>query len=208
MFRLLRAIVLMVSGVTLAVHADNITLTGTITQSQNDQPGNPAVNNPSLNNINDGNSYSATLNFTGSILLPGSYSLTGALFSDPTGPATENGFTSGTIVISQSSGVDTFSVQACLTGFTCNTGNELDLNFTIAASGLNGTISQRNRFPDCCRSTFWKIAAAPTSTHQSPTTHTSPPFPSLAHCYYWHRGWLWSEPEIGGPKDKSRFSNH
>jgi hypothetical protein len=138
MFRLLRFLVLMVSGCALAAYADNITLTGIITQSQNDQPGNPAINNPILNNINDGNSYSATLNFTGSILTPGSYSLTGALFSDPSGPASENGFSSGTIVISQSSGVDTFSVQACLMGFTCNIGNELDLNFTIAASGLNG----------------------------------------------------------------------
>jgi hypothetical protein len=131
--------VLMLSGFALTAHADSITLTGTITQSQNDQPGTPAINNTSLNNINDGDSYSATLDFSGSILMAGSYSLTGALFSDPSGPASENGFGSGTVVITQASGVDTFSVQACLTGFTCNLGNELLLNFTIAAAGLNGT---------------------------------------------------------------------
>lgn len=123
----------------LGARADNFTVTGTITQSQNDQPGNPAINNPSLNNVNDGDSYSATLSFSGSILGPGSYSLTSALFSDPSGPASENGFDSGTIVISQSGGVDTFNIQACLAGLGCNTGNELDLEFTILAAGLNGT---------------------------------------------------------------------
>ena len=129
----------MALGCALAAHADSIVLTGSITQSQNDQPGNPAVNNTSLNKINDGDLYSATLNFTGSILAPGTYSMTGASFNDPTGPASEHGFDSGTLVVSKASGVDTFSIQLCLMGFICNTGNELDLNFTIAASGLNGT---------------------------------------------------------------------
>lgn len=132
------ALVLTVLLCAMGAQADNITLTGTITQSQNDQPGNPAVNNPSLNNVNDGDAYSATLMFNGSILAPGTYSLTGALFNDPAGPATENGFDSGTIVISQSGAVDTFFIQACLAGFTCDTGNELDLNFTVAAAGLDG----------------------------------------------------------------------
>ena len=135
----LYALALTVLICAIGATADIITLTGTVTQSQNDQPGNPAINNPSLNNVNDGDAYSATLIFNGSILTPGTYSLTGALFSDPAGPASENGFGSGTIVISQSGAVDAFSIQACLAGFTCNTGNELDLNFTIAAAGLDGS---------------------------------------------------------------------
>lgn len=139
MLRIFRTITLMISVSVLAAHADQITVTGTITQSQNDQPGNPAINNTSLNNIKDSDSYSATLDFNGSISGIGTFALTGASFTDPSGPASENGFGSGTIAISQASGVDTFSVQACLTGFPCNTGNELDLNFTIAASGLNGS---------------------------------------------------------------------
>ena len=133
------ALVLSVLICALEARADNFTVTGTITQSQNDQPGNPAINNPSLNNVNDGDAYSATFTFNGAILSPGNYSLTGAVFSDPTGPASENGFDSGTIVISQSGEVDTFSIQACLAGLDCNTGNELDLEFTILAAGLNGT---------------------------------------------------------------------
>jgi hypothetical protein len=133
------ALVLTLLICALGARADSFTFTGTITQSQNDQPGNSAINNPSLNNVNDGDSYSATLAFNGSIVGPGSYSLTSALFSDPTGPASEDGFDSGTIVISQSGGVDTFNIQACLAGLDCNTGNELDLEFTILAAGLNGT---------------------------------------------------------------------
>lgn len=136
------SIPIVVLGLALAGFADSITLTGVITQSQNDQPGNPAINNPTLNNINDGEAYSLALNFAGSITSPGSFALTGGLFSDPNDPAgnaTESGFGSGTLVITQSAGVDTVAGQLCLTGFVCNTGNELDLNFKIPASGLNGS---------------------------------------------------------------------
>lgn len=104
MLRIPRTFVLMVSCYALEAHAhaDSITLTGIITQSQNDQPGNPAISNTSLNAINDGDSYSATLDFSGSISMAGSYALTGALFSDPSGPASENGFGSGTMIRSAS----------------------------------------------------------------------------------------------------------
>ena len=141
MFRFM-AIPIVVLSFALVGFADSITLTGVITQSQNDQPGNPSVNNPALNNINDGEAYSVSLNFDGSITIPGSFALTGGLFRDPNDPAgnaTEGGFGSGTLVITQAAGIDTFAGQLCLTGFVCNTGNELDLNFKIPAAGLNGS---------------------------------------------------------------------
>jgi hypothetical protein len=60
--------------------ADMMTFGGLITQSTQDGAG-PAVNNPGLNNIRDGDVYSVNLNFAGSginsINSPGTYNLTG-----------------------------------------------------------------------------------------------------------------------------------
>lgn len=95
------SIPIVVLSFTLVGFADSITLTGVITQSQNDQPGNPAISNPTLNNINDGEAYSLALNFAESMTTPGSFALSGGLFSDPNDPAgnaTESGFGSGTLV--------------------------------------------------------------------------------------------------------------
>ena len=122
-----------------SVRADDITIGGTISQSTQDGTG-PAVNNPGLNSILDGDSHTTSLHFTGAITTPGTYDLTGSslVFSDPSARATENSFNSISLTITQSGGVDEFSILACLTtGSSCAVGNQLDLNFTISSSQLN-----------------------------------------------------------------------
>lgn len=147
MFRSFYALVVVALACSaVPVFADQITVSGAITQSTADGTG-PAVNNGSLNNITDGDSYSVSLNFTGSISGPGTYnlatSLTGAslVFSDPAASSTETAFdyANSTIQITESAGVDTFNWLACLTtgAFGCTGGNQLDLIFTIAAADLN-----------------------------------------------------------------------
>lgn len=119
-----------------AAQADNITVTGTISQNALDTSGG-STDNPSLNNVLDGSSYSVTIN-----LLNGSLDGFGATFSDdanPAGNATENRFQSITIAESSPAGaVVTFSISACLVGYSCfaNTGGELDLSFSIASTDL------------------------------------------------------------------------
>src|SRR5215470_1925279 len=75
--------------------ADLITISGEITQSAPDGTG-PAANNPSLNNILDGQAYTIALSFAGSISVPGTYDLTGSnlLFSVSGAPASESSFDS------------------------------------------------------------------------------------------------------------------
>lgn len=115
-----------------------ITVGGTIYQP-NANP--PAMNNPSLDNVLAGDVYSVTLNSTGSITAPGTYtSFSGADFSDFTHSADENQFISVSLTISPpSGGMDEFSVLGCLsTGiYGCSGGNQLDLNFMIPAGSLN-----------------------------------------------------------------------
>src|SRR5215467_10053110 len=73
--------------------ADSITFGGSITQSTSDGTGS-AANNPTLNNIADGDTYSVVVNFPTSITSTGTYALApGSLtFSDPSAPATESSF--------------------------------------------------------------------------------------------------------------------
>jgi hypothetical protein len=54
----------------------------------------PAVNNPSLNSIADGDAFTVTLNFAGSITAAGTFSLAGATLSflDAAAPASETSF--------------------------------------------------------------------------------------------------------------------
>jgi len=114
-----------------ALQATTITIQGTINQSTADS-GTPAVNNPSLNNIADGDAYTVTLTFSGPVTAPGTFALTSVLFSDPTAPASESAFISGSMTITQSAGNDQFSVLGCLIdASSCLLGNELDLNFMI-----------------------------------------------------------------------------
>jgi hypothetical protein len=133
------AIAMLASGFPAVALADQITFSGSITQSTPDGTG-PAVNNPSLNNISDLQAYTVTLIFAGSITAPGNYNLTGSslTFSDPAAPATETGFSSISLAITGNGDFDEFSLLACLaTGGGCAAGNQLDANFTILATMLN-----------------------------------------------------------------------
>jgi len=119
--------------------ADIVQVTGTITQDLTDS-GATAGSNPALEAIKDGDLYSVQLTFNGPILAPGVFSLTSVQFKDLTHPVVENAFISGSMTITQSSGVDTFSALGCLIdAVTCLAGNQLDLNFEIPSSGLNMT---------------------------------------------------------------------
>jgi hypothetical protein len=117
-------------------HADGITVGGVITQP-NENP--PAMFNPGLDNIMAGDLYSFTLNFTGSIIAPGTYTtFTSADFADLTNPADESSFISQSLTITSSGGMDTFTDLVCLISASdCTMGNELDLNFMIPSASLN-----------------------------------------------------------------------
>ncbi|MGA3025684.1 MAG: PEP-CTERM sorting domain-containing protein [Bryobacteraceae bacterium] len=138
--------------VTVPVHAGTITITGTMTQDTADV-GSPAVANPSLNNILDGDSYSVTLNFAGTLTGPVTDDpLVSASFSDASAGALENGFFPGSltnVTIVQSAGFDQFTVLACLidNSVNCESGNQLALNFQIAAASLNGTVVTASAIP-------------------------------------------------------------
>jgi len=124
-----------------SAQADTITFGGEITQSTSDGTG-PATNNTSLNTIADGDAYTVTLTFGGSLLLtPGTYDLTGAslLFSVPTAPAIESAFDLVSLTIAANGLYSDFSLLACLTtgSFACGGGNELDANFSILTADLH-----------------------------------------------------------------------
>jgi hypothetical protein len=133
-------LLLVIGCASVSLHASETTIVvgGTITQSTQDGTG-PAVNNPSLNNIMDGDAYTLSLVFTGSITGPGTYTnFTSADFTDLTNPADESSFISQSLVITNSGGVDTISDLVCLPT-DCLSGNQLALNFMIPAGSLNGT---------------------------------------------------------------------
>jgi hypothetical protein len=73
-------IALVCCGLAVAASADTISFGGVIIQSTQHGTG-PAVDNPSLNNIQDLQAYTTTLTFAGSITAPGTYA-----------PAMESGF--------------------------------------------------------------------------------------------------------------------
>ena len=124
--------------------ADTITINGQITQSTSDQTG-PAVNNPSLNDIQDSQPYTLLLTFLGSITNPGLYSTTGGtlpgaslVFSVPAAPSTENSFGPISLSITANGSFDDVSLLGCLTtGSDCFAGNQLTANFRIPATDLN-----------------------------------------------------------------------
>jgi len=122
------------------VRAGAITLTGAITQDLADSLETASAN-PSLNNVADGDAYSVVLNFSGTISGPvAAFALSSIQFTDMTNSASENAFISGSLTMTQASGVDTFSVLGCLIDpSTCPLGNELDLNFEIPSTGLTQT---------------------------------------------------------------------
>jgi hypothetical protein len=119
--------------------AATIVFSGVITQSTQDGTG-PATNNPSLNNIQDLQTYSVTLAFPGSITGPGTYNLTGSnlTFSVPAAPATESSFGSISLTIIPNGVFDDLSLLGCLTtGSGCFVGNQLTGDFRIPAALLN-----------------------------------------------------------------------
>jgi hypothetical protein len=121
--------------------ADAITFSGIITQSTSDGTG-PAMNNPSLNNIADGDSFAVTLAFTGSITGPGTSGLPGAtlVFVDSTASVSETALGgSKSVSVASDGGSYDLSVFGCLsTGSDgCLGGNYLSANFQIPMSALN-----------------------------------------------------------------------
>src|SRR4051794_9067629 len=113
-------IVLFLSLVTVTpVRADTLTIGGLINQSVQDGTG-PAENNPGLNQISDGDLYTVSFSFSGSVTTPGLYQVTGLTFSTG-GGVVENAFGSGTLSITQSGASSVFSLFGCLaTGSSCN----------------------------------------------------------------------------------------
>ena len=147
-----------------AAAADDLTFSGTITQSTADGTGvydystnsYQAVNNSSLNNISDGDTYTVTLDFSGSIPSPGTYDLTGAAFTDtqPGVSASETGFDlanplTSLTVVSDGANDDLF-LSVCLTataGSACDQGDELQVYFAIPASDLNSPVTSASVIP-------------------------------------------------------------
>ena len=139
MLRYIRVLALLLLTGAAGLHADTITVTGSITQSTQDSTG-PASNNSALNNILDGDPFSVTFGFDGAITSPGTYnSLTGTSLIFTDGAIGESSFSSESLTIFQSGSVDQFSFLGCLaTGTACDQGNQLDLTFQIAAvAGIN-----------------------------------------------------------------------
>ena len=133
---------LFVAAIGTAAYADSFSIGGTITQSSPEGTG-PAFNNPSLNNVADGDTWMLSLPFDGAIRGPGTYSSlanSNPTFSDATAGASEGdvGFTS--LSISQVGGLDAFSLFGCLnTGSGCFFGNDLSVSFQIAAADFSSS---------------------------------------------------------------------
>jgi hypothetical protein len=124
-----------------AAGAATITLDGLITQSTQDGTG-PAVNNPTLNNIGDGDAYTILLTFPGSISSPGAFNpLAGAAITFTDGVvATESSFSSVFLTVSVDSNPALYDVSllACLsTGSGCGMGNSLSADFAVTAASFN-----------------------------------------------------------------------
>jgi len=116
--------------------ADQILFTGTITQSVFDGTG-AASNNPSLNLIQTGQTYTVTLDFADSIDVPGAFTIATTSFAVPSAPAIESGFSTGTLTVTADGANYDVSLLACLTsGSNCAVGNQLNANFRILAASL------------------------------------------------------------------------
>jgi hypothetical protein len=122
--------------------AGTLTFGGMITQSTQDGTG-PAVNNPALNNVLDGDSFTVTFDFPGAIAAPGLYTPASfaLLLADSTNPATENSFGSVSVSVQADATDPTaldISMLGCLTtGSGCLASNSLSVIFRIPAAGLS-----------------------------------------------------------------------
>ena len=125
-------------------HAASITLSGTISQNTQDV-GVPALANPSLNSIVDGDPFTVMLNFASSLASSANFATTSLLFSDASAGASESGFLSGQVTVSPSGGFAEFSVLGCLA--SCLTGNQLALEFQIPAGSLTSALANVQPIP-------------------------------------------------------------
>jgi hypothetical protein len=117
--------------------ADSIVFQGSITQSTPDGTG-PAVNNASLNNISDGDTFTVSVDFAGSITSSGTFPVAAVIFTDTTAGAVEANFGASSITVSAGGTLDDISFFGCLlSGSGCLLGNALSANFQIAAASLN-----------------------------------------------------------------------
>ena len=120
-----------------AAFPGTIAVSGTITQSTEDGTG-PAINNPGLNTINDGDSFSVQLFFLGEITSPGTYPLSDNTLAFYSGAASETAFAVVSVAVVPSGDQDEFYLLGCLTtGADCFQGNQLTLAFLIPAGDLN-----------------------------------------------------------------------
>lgn len=138
-------VALALTTLTGVASAGVITIGGTILQSTSDGTG-PAVNNPAFNSIQDSDSYTITLDLTGSafstITGPGFYDLAGGslVLSDPSAPASETSFDAISLNVTANGTFDDLSLLGCLlTGSGCFVGNQLSANFEILATMLNSS---------------------------------------------------------------------
>jgi PEP-CTERM motif len=132
-----KSLLLFVSLFVAHSYAGSLVLNGSITQSTSDGTG-PASLNPTLNSIQDAQSYTLTLNFAGSLPGSGTFDLTGSslLFSVTDAPAVENNFSSISLTISPDGADQDFSLLACLAGADCATGNFLSASFSVPSGSL------------------------------------------------------------------------
>jgi hypothetical protein len=139
---------ILLAGLSSILSAGTVTLTGLINQSMSDGTG-PAVNNPGLNSVNDGDAYLVTLSFTGEITTAGLFSLTGTSFLDTTANIPESSFGAPwSISVANDGGNFDVSVKACLTtGTDCDQGNFLAAIFTIPTASLNAQNVTTTAFP-------------------------------------------------------------
>ena len=129
-----RLAVVLVMLISIGAYADTITLSGTIYQSTSDGTG-PASNNPDLNNIQDGDAFTFTMDFA-SVSGVGTYAIAGASFHDTTAGVNEPSFDGANSSFTVASD-GTFSILACLTtGSGCVFGNQAAFNFQIPFSLL------------------------------------------------------------------------
>lgn len=132
-----------------AAIAGTITFSGLISQSTGDGTG-PAMNNPTLDGINDFDNYVVTIDSSNQILSPGLYNSADLTISflDTSVGVSETAFNSVSIsIVADGSSFD-FSVQGCLsTGSGCNAGNELLANFSIANTDLGSANASASPIP-------------------------------------------------------------
>jgi hypothetical protein len=109
-----------------------------------------AVNNDSLNQIDDGDAYEVMLNSLNPIVSPGLYNTPDLTLSfvDLTAGVSETAFSSVSLSIIADGSFFDISVQGCLsTGSGCNVGNELDANFRIANTDLQSASAAASLIP-------------------------------------------------------------